>query len=347
MVNESQQAVNELPLGVSFVVFTFNSRKLIEDALVSVLAQKDAQHPIEILLVDNNSTDDTVAFVTEFLDTSGVDFRVLKQEKPGLFHSRVAGIAAAKYRYFVFVDDDNRLVGQWADAVCYLLESKASVGLIAAVNEARLGGEQPTWWESQKHSYAVGRPNEESGPVAGAFSAAWGAGLSGRTLLVRKLYEHVKFWLVGRTGSILLAGEDSELSYWARLSGYTIYQSELRLIHFIEARKLDEAYLLGLHKGFRIADTYLLQYRMVLTGVTPFWHRLNYAWWLWSKWLVAPLRKAFAEGEVERLDIITKKPTLGECFSFLFAWGKWSKVTREIKRTRKALKTIIAPPKAS
>lgn len=324
--------------GVSFIVFSFNSESIIAEAIQRIIGMKDAVHKFEVLLLDNNSTDRTIEVVEKLLSEGQIDYRILKQEKPGLFYSRVAGIAAAKYSYFIFVDDDNRLKGNWVDAVCFLLDQKPDIGLIAGVNTAVCNVDLPEWWSAQQHAYAVGRPNIETGPVAGAFSAAWGAGLSGRTALVDILYREVRFWLVGRTGNALLAGEDSELSYWVRLLGYSIYQSELQLEHYISSHKLNEKYLLGLHKGFRISDQFLLQYRIALTGVSWFGHQVNYGFWLGLKCFLAPFRLFVANGIVQKLDIKSKAPAFGECFDFWTGFVRMNKVIRSIRRTRKKLR---------
>lgn len=327
----------EFPLGVSIILFTFNSRLMVEETIKHIIQLSRNEIPVELLLLDNHSEDDTISLAERLLAQSNWSYRIIDQQKPGLFHSRVAGIKAAKYRYFIFVDDDNYLMGDWIPSVIHLMEEKTNVALVGGVNEAKAGADLPAWWESQKHAFAVGRANNETGPVYSAFAALWGAGLAGRTALVRMLYEKVNFWLVGRTGNRLLAGEDSELSYWARLLGFTIYQSELPMQHVIAPRKLTKEYLLGIHRGFRYSDHYLLQYRIALTGESWFLEMLKYGIWLKLKWLMAPIRLGLTSNEVKRVDILTKAPTFSEVLFFWKRWRHWRTVYTQILKLQKEL----------
>ena len=62
--------------------------------------------PWEIVVVDNNSTDDTPEKVREFADNSDLVVRYVKEKKQGLSHARNKGVAEARGRYLHFIDDD-------------------------------------------------------------------------------------------------------------------------------------------------------------------------------------------------------------------------------------------------
>lgn len=330
-----------MKLGVSVIVFTFNSEKRIADTLNAITEMPASECSAEIILVDNNSSDATVEIAEKILNQQPMPFLVIHQPKPGLFYSRVAGIKAASLRYFLFVDDDNLLQGDWLTAVCDVLNDNQYIGLVGGVNSEILQADEPVWWSSQKHAYAVGRANLETGLVNNAFAALWGAGLSGRTAPVWYLYTKTQFWLVGRTENTLLAGEDSELCYWMRLIGYGIYQSEMKLNHVIESRKLTENYLIGIHKGFRISDHYLLQYRIALTNTNWFWQNVRYGGIMKTKWLLYPLRMLLAKNKAQKLEIRTKTPTFKELFSFWWNLPRWRKMHHTIVIQAAAIRKSI------
>ncbi len=323
--------------GVSIIVFTYNSNKLINRTLDAVLNMPVSSFPSEIIVVDNNSSDNTIEIAEDILQPSGRSFSIVQQPNPGLFHSRVAGIGAARFSYFIFVDDDNLLKGDWISALCGLFEERPNIGLIGGVNKAILEGDQPEWWESQKHAYAVGRATKETGVVNDAFGSVWGAGMCGRTALVRRLYEEAKFWLIGRKENQLLAGEDSELSYWVRMLGYQTYQSELELFHVIAGKKLTDDYLLRLHKGFRLSDQYLQQYRIAITGASWFSNNMQYGIWLKMKWLLFSFRILSAKSIEEKMDLRTKRPDFSEILHYWSNFTHWKNMYRTIRRIKNGL----------
>ncbi len=88
--------------GVSVVIATFNRAALLRRTLASVLAQGLA--PLEILVADDGSTDDTAAMLREFGD------RVQHLALPhrGLpAPARNAGLARARGEWIAFLDDDD------------------------------------------------------------------------------------------------------------------------------------------------------------------------------------------------------------------------------------------------
>ena len=79
---------------VSVILSTYNRGTLLGDAIRSVLDQTDpATPPFELIVVDNNSTDDTRTIV---LHRAAADSRVryVLERAHGLSHARNSGIAA-------------------------------------------------------------------------------------------------------------------------------------------------------------------------------------------------------------------------------------------------------------
>ncbi|MBD8060442.1 glycosyltransferase [Cellulomonas sp. JH27-2] len=87
---------------VSVVMPTYNRSSQIADAVRSVIAQSHAN--LELLVVDDGSTDDTEAVVTGFADPR---VRYLRLAKQGVSSARNAGLAAAKGTFVAYLDSDN------------------------------------------------------------------------------------------------------------------------------------------------------------------------------------------------------------------------------------------------
>ena len=91
------------PVCVSVVIPIFNGAMTIEKALDSVLIQ---DVPLEIIMVDDGSSDDTLQTVSPYLDLPNVHLLINKTNM-GAAASRNRGVRAASGRYIAFLDCDD------------------------------------------------------------------------------------------------------------------------------------------------------------------------------------------------------------------------------------------------
>lgn len=119
--------MSELPL-VSIVTPTYNQRKYIVESLRSSLAQ--AYPNIEIVVVDDASTDDTVGLISSIPEFAHV--RVLRQEQnTGGGEARNNGCRAAKGRYIVYQDSDDVLHPDHVRTMVGVLEANPDLGFVS------------------------------------------------------------------------------------------------------------------------------------------------------------------------------------------------------------------------
>lgn len=253
--------------GVSLVICCYNSQSRITPTLNSVFLQSvPDDHHIEIILVDNNSKDDTVKVVHDLWvkhrhSLPQQTLRVISEPIQGLIHARHTGIKSSKYDIIVFADDDNELAQNYIVEAYELMSLDSSIGICGGrsqlppdINIDHL----PKWWNRHKGGFAIGDKGEKLLEV----SYVWGAGLVLRKSVFDKLKQSsFNFSLVGRNGEALTSGEDQELCYAVRLLGYKIiYQPKLKLYHRIDISRIDLNYLESLHNGFGISHVYLRIY---------------------------------------------------------------------------------------
>ena len=122
---------------VSVVIPCFNQARFLECAITS--ARRQTHAPIEILVVDDGSTDET-STVAERLGA-----HVMRQPNRGLSEARNAGLAAARGDFVVMLDaDDELLPGALAAGIQALRShpsASAAVGLCQLMDES--GGALP------------------------------------------------------------------------------------------------------------------------------------------------------------------------------------------------------------
>ncbi len=96
------RAEREQPL-VSIVIVCYNQAHYLEEAIESALSQ--SHRPLEILVVDDGSTDDTGAVAASYPRV-----RYIRQTNRGLAAARNTGLANSAGEYVVFLDADDKLL---------------------------------------------------------------------------------------------------------------------------------------------------------------------------------------------------------------------------------------------
>jgi len=86
---------------VSCIVPVFNGEAYLREALDSILAQ--SYRPLEVIIVDDGSTDGTSAVLAEYQD----HVRILKQSNKGPSETRNYGVRASRGDFVAFLDPDD------------------------------------------------------------------------------------------------------------------------------------------------------------------------------------------------------------------------------------------------
>lgn len=285
--------------GISVVICCYNSACRIQLALEYLSRQKtDNNLAWEIILVNNNSTDNTVEIANQTWQSfkNKIALHVIAEPRAGLSNAREAGIKAANHDVIIFCDDDNLLEENYVQHAFDLVETTGKLGYgiwggktIAYFDETT---KVPAWFEEQKGNYVVGEQAENTGDISKR-GYVWGAGM----IIVKSLYlklinERFPVLLKDRTGEILSSGGDSELSLRSLIAGYNLYYDRsLILHHYIPRSRLTKSYNEGLINGFIAANTILNKYRIFIYYVSGrnFFSRLYYSGIYISKYLFSKL----------------------------------------------------------
>lgn len=128
----------ENPL-VSVIILNFNGAELLEECISSV--EKTSYAPCEIMVVDNNSTDDSLKLLESFPKVKVIRNR----ENYGYAEGNNIGISRSEGKYFVTLNNDVTVEPDWLDKPVALLEKYLQIGAISCrqmsyTNKERIDG---------------------------------------------------------------------------------------------------------------------------------------------------------------------------------------------------------------
>lgn len=252
--------------GVSLIICCYNSASRIAVTLKHIALQKvPAAIQWEVILVDNNSTDNTQNAAQHEWEQHNVpvSFKIVKESKSGLIYAREKGISEAKYEFLLFCDDDNWLEENYIRHAFEIMNANSNIAILGGRSQGNFESNKPIWFENFEKAYVTGKPLEHSG-IANVRSYIAGAGMVVRKPVLDLLYA-LKFkpLLTGRRGKELLSGEDSEICLLIMFLGYDLYYDDrLQFIHFITANRLSWKYCVSMiSSGHAIPQVYFDFYR--------------------------------------------------------------------------------------
>ncbi|MER7245892.1 glycosyltransferase [Kribbella sp. NPDC000426] len=136
---------------VSVIVPAYNESAGIEAAIRSLVA---SDHPVEVIVVDDGSTDGTADVVEALVRNEGLPgVRVIRQPNAGKPVALNTGLRAARYELIVMVDGDTVFE---PDAVRNLVQPFAHPGVGAVSGNAKVGNRRGLLGRWQHIEYVIG-----------------------------------------------------------------------------------------------------------------------------------------------------------------------------------------------
>ncbi len=99
---------------ITIVVCTYNRSGMLRDALRSLYALRTAdEFTYEVLVVDNNSSDNTPAIIEQAARESSATLGGVRETRPGVAAARNRGVREARGSWIAFFDDDQIAEHDW------------------------------------------------------------------------------------------------------------------------------------------------------------------------------------------------------------------------------------------
>lgn len=224
---------------ISAVVCTYNRADRLADALRSLCEQTLDPALYEVIVVDNNSTDDTGGVVESF---AACGVRYVLETRQGLGYARNRGWQEARGQYVGYLDDDARADPALLERVLGLLRAADSRPLcVGGVILPYYTSQKPEWFRDEYELRTWG---------AAARHLERGESFSGSNMFWRReVLEKYGGFPVDRgvTGDLLAVGEETGLfqRIWQAEEAPTfLYSPDLVVYHWVDPIKMDAGYRL-------------------------------------------------------------------------------------------------------
>jgi glycosyltransferase involved in cell wall biosynthesis len=230
---------------ISVLICTYNRSHSLATALES-LGQTHVPDGLrwEVLVVDNNSTDETAAVVARFADEGTLPVRHIVEAEQGLSFARNRGIREAAGDVIAFLDDDVVVSPEWLPRLAAAFDAYAAecVGGPARLDPAM---PRPHWWRPEFDG-KIGHFDRGDAVIVSRDVGDGMIGIGANVAFRRGVFDRLGFFRaeLGRTQKRLYMGDDLDLVNRVRRSGGTaVYDPGVVVEHRPDLSRLTKEYL--------------------------------------------------------------------------------------------------------
>ena len=236
---------------ISIIICTYNREKFLADSLHSVAAQDAPKEYYELVIVNNNCTDNTDAIVRKFMAAHPqLQTTYVTEIKQGLSHARNRGIQEAKGDNVSFIDDDAIAESNFVSGLLHFFDAHSEAVAVGGPILAKYESQAPIW--ANRYSISMFTGHYVRGDQPFRYTNLDYPRGSNMTMNKAFLAKHDLFFdpELGRKGKDGAANEEKELfAAIRRLGGAVYYEPGLVVHHQVDDYRLELPYLVKLSKG--------------------------------------------------------------------------------------------------
>jgi glycosyltransferase involved in cell wall biosynthesis len=195
-----------------------NEEKNIMTAVESVVCQDFPHERIELIFVDDGSTDNSLKIINDFISKTDIASKVFSTKRRGLGPARQTVVDNASGDYIVFVDADSTLSASYLSKQIAVMEKHPNVGVASGVFGIC---PEDNWVATLENiNYVISRLNQKGKMTSNLISTA------GSIMRVSALKQ-----IGGFSREITGSQEDIDVAFRLKRAGWQAYISDAVFYH--------------------------------------------------------------------------------------------------------------------
>lgn len=226
---------------ISAVICTYRRIDTLASAIESLINQSLPSNEYEIIVVDNNSGDDTPEIVRRYVKDTSFSVKYVLELEQGLSHARNTSIKHAEGEIIAFLDDDAEADPGWLRALIEIYDNIPDAWAVGGKVLPIWDAERPKWLkDTMLRSLSIVEWGDEKRPLK------WPERIIGANCSFRKpVFSEIGLFStnLGRIGKILLGNEDTEIQERIhKMSKFVFYTPQAIVHHHVPRERMTKKY---------------------------------------------------------------------------------------------------------
>lgn len=225
--------MSHLNFNISVVICTYNRCDILNETLTHLFTQVEEISKVEVLVVDNNSKDNT-SVVIKNLQAKYDNLKYVFEKKQGLSVARNTGFRKSSNEYILYLDDDALAYKSIFIEINKVFQSFPNIQALGGVYYPWYRFGEPKWYKAKYASRTFKHQGVK--PLEG--SETWSGGVM---LISKSALERFPFREdLGMTGNTTFYGEETELQYRLIENDIPVYgTNDIFIDHIVQPYKLN------------------------------------------------------------------------------------------------------------
>lgn len=228
--------MSEPKISTTIAVCTYNRADVLPKCLESLANQTISAEFFEVLIIDNNSIDDTKKIALDFCEKHH-NFRYIFEKKQGHSQARNRAIAEAKGKYLAYIDDDETVNKEFVQSILDCFDETDADVVGGPVFTWVDAPKDPVFYNARIYDFDLGPERKRMTPPG--FDFGFGCGHS---CFKKSLFDEVGLFSenFGIVNGKLQMGEDSEMGYRLLKAGKVFYyEPKMKVRHKLRLKELE------------------------------------------------------------------------------------------------------------